>query len=119
MVKKQGYKKVDKSGIKVLLWKPFIADAVPPNWVRQVKKPPARANPGKITVTAFTNGYCPVQNVVLERAKRAAAELGNKVVFQEINTFDRDVFLKWGIFEGFYIEDKEIGSGPPLTYEKI
>lgn len=117
--KKQGYTKVDKSGMQELIWKPFADDAVPPKWVKQVKKPLAGMNPGKITVTAFINGYCPAQNAVLERAKRAAAELGDRVVFQQINTFDRDIFLEWGISDALYIEDKEVSAGPPLSYEKI
>jgi N-acetylglutamate synthase-like GNAT family acetyltransferase len=92
--KKQGYKKVDKQGIQVLLWKPFTEDAVPPKWIRPKKKPETAA--GKVTVTAFRNGWCTAMNMVFERARRASAEFGDKVVFREIDTFDREVFLEWG-----------------------
>ena len=117
--KKQGYTKVDKQGIlgPVLLWKPFTADATPPKWIKQKKKP--ETSPGKVTVTAFLNGWCPAQNMVFERAKRAAAEFRDKVVFQEIATFDREVFLEWGIADGLFIDDKQVRTGPPPSYEKI
>jgi len=37
--KKQGYRKVDKESIQVLLWKPFTDDAMPPKWIKEKKKP--------------------------------------------------------------------------------
>jgi len=38
--KKQGYAKVEKEGFmgRVLLWKPFSDDAVPPRWIKAKKK---------------------------------------------------------------------------------
>jgi len=115
--KKQGYSKVDKQGIQVLLWKPFTDNAIPPKWIKEKKKP--GATPGKVTVTAFVNGWCQAQNIVCERAKRASAELGDKVVFQEIDTFDKEVLSKWGISDALFINDKEIRTGPPPSYKKI
>ncbi len=115
--KKQGYTKVDKQGMQVLLWKPFTDDAIPPKWIKQKKNP----NPiqGKVVVTAFINGWCPAQNIVFERAKRAAKEFGDTVVFQEINTSVRDVFLEWGIADALFIDGKQVRTGPPPSYEKI
>ncbi len=115
--KKQGYKKVDKNGMAILLWKPFTKDAVPPKWIK-VKKKPGKTS-GKVTVTSFLNGWCPAQNLVHERAKKASAEFGDKVVFQTINTFNRDVLLEWGIPDGLFIDGKEVRTGPPPSYEKI
>jgi len=115
--KKQGYKKVDRDGMAVLLWKPFTEDAAPPIWIKRRKKP--ELTPGKVTVTAFINGWCPGQNIAFERAKRAASEFGDKVHFREINTFDRDVFLEWGIVDGLFIDDKSVRTGPPPSYKKI
>jgi len=82
--KRQGYVKADRKGLAVLLWKPFAHDANPPKWFKENKKP--RPISGRVTVTAFVNGWCPAQNLVCERARRAAAELGDKVEFQEIDT---------------------------------
>lgn len=115
--KKHGYRPVDRMGLQVLLWKPFTDDAVPPRWIRPKKKP--GKIPHQVTVTVFLNGWCPVQSLAYERAKRAAAPFGDKVVFKEINTFDRDTFLEWGISDGLYVDDKAIRTGPPPSFEKI
>lgn len=117
--KKQGYIKVDKQGFlgPVLLWKPFTNDSIPPKWIKQKKKP--EITPGQVTVTGFLNGWCPAGNMVFERAKRAASEFGDKVVFQKIDTSDRNVFLEWGIADALFIDDKQVRTGPPPPYEKI
>ena len=115
--KKHGYKKADKDSVAVLLWKPFTEDAVPPKWIKQKKKP--KTTPGKVTVTSFVNGWCPAQNLVYERAKRASGEFGDKVLFKEIDTFDRDVLQEWGITDALYIDKKQVRTGPPPSYEKI
>ena len=115
--KKQGYTKVDKQEGQVLLWKPFTNNAILPRWIKQKKKP--EMTPGKVTVTAFLNGWCPAQNIVFERAKKAASEFRDKVVFREINTFDRKVFLEWGIADALFIDDKQVRTGPPPPYGKI
>jgi hypothetical protein len=90
--KKHGYIKADKVGVQVLLWKPFTADAVPPKWIKEKKKP--ETLPGKVAVTSFRHGWCPAQNIVFERAKRATNEFGDKVEFREIDTLNRDVFFR-------------------------
>ncbi len=115
--KKQGYSKIDRQGIQVLLWKPFVSDAIPPKWIRQKKKP--ATIPGKVVVTAFLNGWCSAQNLAFERARRAASEFGDKVVFQKVDTFDREVLLEWGIADALFIDGKEVRTGPPPSYEKI
>ncbi len=115
--KKQGYRKVDKKGMQVLLWKPFTDTAIPPKWIKE-KKNPERIH-GKVTVTSFISGWCTAQNIVYERAKRAAAEFGDKVVFQEIDTFDRSTLLEWGHSDALFIDGKEIRTGPPPSYDKL
>ena len=115
--KKMGYKKVDGQGIQKLLWKPFSKDAIPPRWIKQKKKP--GKTPGKVTVTAFREGWCPAMNMVFERAKRASDELGEKVMFQDINIFNREIFEEWGITDGLFIDGKQMRTGPPPSYDKI
>ncbi len=115
--RKQGYKTVDKQGIQVLVWKPFGGDAIPPKWIRMRKKPDIV--PGKVTVTSFLNGWCPALSLVYERSKRAASEFGDKVIFQEIDTSDRSVFLEWGISDALFIDRKQIRTGPPPSYQRI
>ncbi|MBI4285349.1 MAG: GNAT family N-acetyltransferase [Chloroflexi bacterium] len=115
--KKHGYRTADRQGIQALLWKPFASDAMPPKWVRQRKKP--QTVDGQVAVTAFSNGWCPAQNIVLERARRASAEFGDKVIFRKIDTFDRGTFLEWGIADALFIGDRQVRTGPPPSYEKI
>jgi len=115
--KKQGYTKVDKNGMSILLWKPFLDDAKPPKWIKEKKKPEKAED--KVIVTSFINGWCPAQNITFERAKRAASEFGDKVEFQEIHTFERDVFLEWGISDALFIDGNQIRTGPPPSYKKI
>ena len=115
--RKQGFKSVDRQGIRSLLWKPYTPDALPPRW--PVQKRAVEPLPGKVTVDAFMNGWCPAQNLSYERAKRAAASFGNQVVFRETRTADRDTFRAWGISDAVYIDGKEINTGPPPAYEKI
>lgn len=114
---KQGYERTDEDGTAVLLWKPFTQDAKSPRWIRQKKRP--RIVSGKVTVTAFMGGWCPAQNLVYERARRAAADLGDKVVFNGVDTSERSSFLEWGIVDGLFIDDKTVRTGPPPTYEEI
>lgn len=115
--KKHGYKKVDRKGISVLLWKTFSDDASRPRWIRAKKKP--QLVPGKVAVTALTNGWCSAANGMVERAKRAAGEFGDEVVFREIDTGDRAVVHEWGLPAGLFVDGKNIYHGPPLSYEKI
>jgi hypothetical protein len=115
--KKQGYKKVDKNGFAVLVFKPFKENIIAPKWIKEKKKP--EKVPGRVSVTVFINGWCPAQNLVYERAKNAVQEFGDQVLFNEINTFDRDVAKEWGISDGLFIDGKQVRTGPPPSYEKI
>ena len=100
-----------------LLWKQFSDDATPPRWIKQKTKP--AAEPGKVVVTCLKNGWCPGQNLVYERAKRAACELGDRVVFREVDTFTREAAVEWGISDGLFIDTKQVRTGPPPEYHKI
>jgi len=115
--RKRGYRKVDKQGVQVLLWKPFADDAAAPKWIGQQKTP--ERVPGRVTVASFKNGWCPAQNLVYERAKRAAAAFDERVVFEVFDTSDRATFLEWGIWDSLFIDGKEVRTGPPPSYEKL
>jgi len=52
-------------------------------------------------------------------AKKASAEFGEKVVFQSVDTFDKETIREWGIWEGIYIDGENIQQGPPPEYEEI
>lgn len=114
---KQGYTEVDREGTQVLLWKPFTSEAKAPRWIKQ-RKTPERI-PGKVTVTALLNGWCPGKSMVFERARRAASEFGDRVVFQKIDSFDRKTVLEWGMADALFIDDEQVPTSPMPTYEKI
>lgn len=115
--RKRGYQQVDNAGMMKLLWRPFSADAVAPKWVKERKKPSLQS--GKVVVTAVKNGWCPAQNLAYERAKRAAVEFKKKVVFEEIDAFEKEVGMAWGTSDALFIDEKEVRTGPPPSYEKI
>jgi N-acetylglutamate synthase-like GNAT family acetyltransferase len=115
--KKHGYRKVDRNGISVLLWKTFSNDAIPPRWIRAKKKP--EMIPGKVVVTALANGWCTGINGMIERAKQICSEFGDHVVYREIDMSSREALHEWGISDGLFVDDKNIYQGPPLSYDKI
>jgi len=115
--KKRGYQKVDKKGMQVLLWKPFLDLAIPPRWFRQKKEIPL--NPGRVTVSAFNSGWCQSLNITYERVMRAVSEFGDKVVLKEYETSDRAIQEEWGISDAIFLDRKIISWGPPMSYEKI
>ena len=115
--RKHGYKKADAIGMQILLWKPFAEGAKPPRWVRDKKRPDPV--PGKVAVTALLNGWCPAMNTAFERAKRAAAEFGDKVEFRAVDTFGRDAFREWGEPDAIFVDGKGLRMGPPPSYKKI
>jgi hypothetical protein len=116
--KKRGYRKAERQGISVLLWKPFTADAQPPRWFPKAKSLP-EPTAGKVNVTAFVSGWCLAQNLVYERAKRAATEFGERVVLREIDTSNRSEVARWGVADGVFVDGKNLQKGPPPSYEKI
>jgi len=41
------------------------------------------------------------------------------LIFRKIDTFDRNIFLEWGIADTLFIDGKQVRTGPPPSYEKI
>jgi N-acetylglutamate synthase-like GNAT family acetyltransferase len=115
--KKHGYKKIDKDSIRVLLWKPFIENVKPPVLIKMRKKP--ELVEGKVKIDAFVNGWCPAQNMVFERTRKAAEEFKDDIVFDLHDTTDREVYHEWGVLNGVYIDGKAVQKGPPPSYDKI
>ena len=115
--KRQGYRKADSQGIVALMWKPFKDGVAPPRFGRH-KKVPDRI-PGKVVVTSLHHGWCLAGNLTHERAKRAAGEFGDRVVFQDIDTQDLAVASEWGEADALFIDGMSVNIGPPPTYEKL
>ncbi len=115
--KKQGYQVADRDGMIRLLWKPFQADAVKPVFIKQKRKPDL--TPGKVQLSLFLNGWCPAQNMVYERAKKAIEGYEGYVEVKEYNTQIKSIQREWGITDAFFVNHKRIPSGPPASYQKI
>ncbi|MBN1944876.1 MAG: GNAT family N-acetyltransferase [Bradymonadales bacterium] len=116
--KRHGYRKADRRGIAMLLWKPFADDAHPPRWFPKVSRRPEPVA-GKVNVVAFSSGWCLAQNLVYERARRASAELGDQVVFREIDTSEPSAVAEWGVSDEVLVDGKNLQKGPPPSYEAI
>jgi len=116
--KRYGFVKADRTDLlQVLVWKRFAADAEAPRWFRQQRKP--EQVPGKVTVTALVNGWCMGMNLAYERAKRAAAELGERVELREVDTSERAAVAEWGLSDALFIDGRRVRTGPPPSYDKI
>jgi len=115
--KGQGYSVADKDGMIRLLWKPFTNDAMRPSFIKQKKKP--ILIPGKVHLSLFLNGWCPAQNMVYERAKRAIQGYEEYIEVSEYNTQDKSVQREWGITDAFFVNHKQIPAGPPASFRKI
>jgi GNAT superfamily N-acetyltransferase len=116
--KRHGYKKADRQGVAVLLYKPFAADACPPRWYPKRKTLPEPAA-GKVNVTAFVSGWCSAMNLAVARAERAATELGDGVVYREIDTSEPEAVARWGLCTEIFVDGREVRTGPPPKYEKV
>ncbi len=115
--KKQGYIPVENKKGQVLLWKPFDERIESPSWIIGSRKP--ELVPGKVVVTALVNGSCAVGCINFERAKRAAADFGEKVEFREVDTSERSAFLEWGITDAVFLDDRLLTTGPPPSYKRL
>jgi GNAT superfamily N-acetyltransferase len=110
--KRNGYVTADRMEMRELVWKPFDDDARPPRWIRPQPLPAGAAD-----VVAFHNGWCPAANLVYERARRAADELG--VPFETIDTTDRATRLRYGRTDEVLVAGHKLQHGPPPSYRSI
>lgn len=115
--KRNGYKKVDNFKGRILLFKPFTQNAISPKWLKRKKTP--QLTVGKVTITVLISGWCTGLNITYKRIKQVAQMFKDQVVYNEINTFDKKIRDEWGLQSAFFINDKQIIFGAPLTKKKI
>ncbi|MFH1331004.1 MAG: hypothetical protein ABIJ48_10190 [Actinomycetota bacterium] len=72
-----------------------------------------------MNVVVFNAAWCTAQNMTAARARRAAAEFGERVSVREIDTSERAAAVEWGHTDGVYIDGKKVRTGPPPSYEKV
>jgi len=116
--RRHGYRRADRRGLSVLLWKPLVPEARPPRWLPETGKRPERLA-GKVVVTACASGWCMGQNLALERARRAAARYGERVELRVIDTCDRAALLEWGECDALFVDGKRVRTGPPPPERKL
>ncbi|HRY72856.1 MAG TPA: GNAT family N-acetyltransferase [Spirochaetia bacterium] len=115
--KRQGYEVADRDGMAELVLKRFEPGAEAPRFVRPGAKP--EEGRGRVRVAAFVNGWCPAQNLVYERARRAAEAFPDKAEFVGVETEDKARLLECGFSDALFIDGKAVRTGPPLSYEKL
>jgi GNAT superfamily N-acetyltransferase len=116
--RRRGYRRADRRGLSVLLWKPFAPDAEPPRWMPETGKRPEPV-PGKVLVTGCVNGWCPAQNLAFERARRAAAPHGDRVECRLVDTGDRQAMLAWGESDALFLDGERLRFGPPPSQDRL
>ena len=116
--RRHGYRGADRRGLASLVWKPFAADAEPPRWPAVTGKRPEPV-PGKVLVTGCLSGWCPAQSLAFERAKRAAAPFGERVLVRQIDTGDRTTMLAWGECDALFVDETRVRTGPPPSEAKL
>jgi GNAT superfamily N-acetyltransferase len=115
--KKHGYQGVDRNGPRELVWKPFVADAEAPRWIKE--QPVRIGRSDKVEVTAYLSGWCPANNLVYERARRAAEEFGSQVHFTTIDTNDRATLLDCGHSDAVFVDGRPLQRGAPPSYRTV
>jgi GNAT superfamily N-acetyltransferase len=116
--RRHGYRRADRRGLALLLWKPFAAGAEPPRWPPVTGKRPEPVA-GKVVVTGCVNGWCPAQNLAFERARRAAAPFGGRVEVRMVDTTDRATMLAWGDSDALFVDGTRVRAGPPPSEAKL
>ena len=99
------------------MWKRFTADAEAPRWIAAGAIP--EATKGQVTMTSFLSGWCPAMNLVHERAKRVAEELGPPVVFVSIDTSEPSAMRDHGHSDDVFLDGKPLQRGAPPSYAKV
>ena len=115
--KKHGYRIADRSEGRELVWKRFTPDAQPPRWITPGPIPEPASD--QVTMTAYSSGWCPAMNLVYERAKRVAHDLGPPVVFVSIDTSEPAEMREQGQTDNVFLDGKKLQRGAPPSYEKI
>lgn len=110
---KQGFSLIDTELYYELLWMPF-RDVEPPKLVRRKPFPLFK----KPTVSLFVNGWCTSCNKLYDIALGIARGYGDKIDIIQYDTSDREVFMKYGIMDGIFVNSREIiYLGKPIDDE--
>jgi hypothetical protein len=113
-----GYSRVDRDGMAVLVWKPFLEAALPPAFHHRVRCPACAHD--RVSVTVFTNGWCMSACGQCVTARDAVRGLDDIVDYMEIDTSDPAALRSWGISDGLFVEgEPHRPYEPPCSSEVL
>ena len=95
-----GYTHVDREDKVVVVWKPFYADAKPPELLRLESSPLKGTD--KVNVTVAVNGWCGCYKLLC--AREAVKGLEDIVEYREVDTPDRTTILHLGKVGGVFLD---------------
>jgi GNAT superfamily N-acetyltransferase len=112
---KHGYLVAGRKGDTVLLWKALDPTAEPPRFLeRKYRFEPVE---GKIVIDLFHHTFC--ATLEADNVREVAAEFGDRVLLNEYDADDREVFDRFGIFRAIFVQGEEIGWGYTAPKEGI
>lgn len=74
---------------------------------------------GCVHVSCFNSGWCQVENINMERIRKASGEFSENVKFELYDTNDPEIMKEWGQNGSIFIDTKNLSKGPPVSYKKI
>lgn len=86
---KHGYTEVDRDGMKILVWK------------------------------TFNDGWCQDSNSESDLTRKIVKEYGDRVIYKEYDTSDRDILREWGIDNAILVDNEWLTFGPHSVEEKL
>ncbi|MFW6281643.1 MAG: hypothetical protein ACOC1O_02460 [bacterium] len=114
---KQGYTEVDRDGMRVLVWKKFNTTVSAPQ-ISKPKKLPETVK-GKVLVLVFNDGWCQDSNIESDVTKKIVKDYGDKVVYKEYDTSDKEVLREWGIDNAILVDKEWLSFGPHSVEEQL
>jgi GNAT superfamily N-acetyltransferase len=119
--RKRGYRKVDRDGMRALMFKPFVEGAPAPRWRTPWMPPDGPSH--LVVVTSCVNGWCPAMNVAHERMRRvverASEGAPERVQHRVIDTADPAMRDAWGVTDAIYLDGKPVRIGPPPSEKRL
>ncbi len=114
---KCGFQVVRRRNNEAVLWKVRDQSAAEPELLAPNYS--FGENEGKVTIDLFWNTFCPTSCIEAQRVREVAEEFGDKVLLNEYCADDRDIFLRYQITRGIFINGREIWYGHEAPKEGI
>jgi N-acetylglutamate synthase-like GNAT family acetyltransferase len=112
-----GFQIADHKDNELLLWKSFNKNAIKPEFIKEsyrfkkIKK--------KVVIDLFYNNFCQTSAIELQRVRSVIKEFGDKVVYNEFNSDNRNTCEKFGISRAIYINGKPLDLKGEIPKEEL